>query len=163
MDEYQESVMVALLPDVTDWSTLKLPHITLVYAGEIPDIPSHTRYELTKAAYALATKYPPQMLDVLGFDIFGEGESMVDVLLLRPTDELDAMYDVLEPWNKSKHPFNPHATVGPLGSLKDDSPTKMYCPRILVSWGTDNISFRFNGRPSDEIPTYGDEVSPNEY
>jgi hypothetical protein len=38
MSEFDSSVMVALLPTTTYWCHQELPHVTLIYAGQIPDL-----------------------------------------------------------------------------------------------------------------------------
>jgi 2'-5' RNA ligase len=144
MGEFDESVMVALLPTTSEWCRIELPHLTLVYAGQISDLPPSTHNELAKAAVLLSKVSPVITLDVLGSDIFGE-EDLVDVLILRPTEWLIAMRSAVEYWNASEHKeFKPHVTVGPMGSLPDYIPNTITFNRILVSWGTDQMTYPLN-------------------
>lgn len=111
MDGYNNSVMIALLPTTSDWCSLELPHMTLVYAGEIKDLPTYAFNELAKDASYLSTL---------------------------------AMRSFVEKWNRSKHPFNPHATIGPVGMLPSTIPSSLYFNRLILSWGTDNLVFQLN-------------------
>lgn len=141
MDGYQSSVMIALVPTTSDWCKLQLPHMTLAYVGEIPDLAPTAHNDLLKAAITLASETDPLTLDVIGNDVFGEGEKMVDVLLLRPDAELMSIQRAVAPFDVSEHPFKPHVTVGPFGSIRDTTPDRITFYRILVSWGEDTASF----------------------
>ena len=144
MDTFQSSVMVALLPTTSDWCHIALPHLTLVYAGEIQDLKATDENELAKTALALAMTCPPLMLDVLTKDVLGAGEEQVDTLLLRPTPQLLAMRSVVESWNASQYKtFKPHVTVGPVGSASDVIPDYLIFDRIMLGWGDKQLTYRF--------------------
>ena len=141
MNDFQESVMVALLPVSTSWSKLELPHLTLVYAGEIPDLPLTAFNDLAKDAAALAALTRPLSLPVTEVEVFGD-EEKVDVLRVRSSPELLAMRHALEKWNASKYPFRPHATIGPVGSRTlVPIPEQITFDRIHVGWGEESLCF----------------------
>lgn len=144
MDDYDDSVMVALLPTTDSWCHIPLPHLTLVYAGEIPDIPKTTYNELLKAAAMISMTNNPITLVSIGTDIFGGGdEDEVDVIRLHESDALKAMQRSLHFWNRSKHKFNPHVTVGPVGSLSH-IPETITFDRIMIGWGTSHTIYTLN-------------------
>lgn len=142
MDDFKESVMVALLPVTTDWCKIELPHLTLVYAGEIKDLDPEDYNKLGKDASSLAMMTRPITLSVTGVEVFGE-EDKVDVLRFRPTPELEAMRHVMESWNASEFPFRPHATMGPVGTrmLIPFIPESVTFDRIAVHWGETCLTF----------------------
>lgn len=140
MDRYSDSIMVAFLPTTTDWCRQELPHMTLVYAGKVSDHSPGQFNELAKDASMIAMLAIPFVLKVQGLDVFGD-EEKVDVLRLRSTPELLAMRRVVERWNKSEHPFNPHVTIGPVGPRVPDMPSVIGFDRILVTWGVDHLVF----------------------
>lgn len=140
MEDHSESAMIALLPVSTEWCKIDLPHMTLVYAGEIPDLPEGTFNELAKAASSISMLAPPISLAVTGVEVFGD-EEKVDVLRLETTPELLAMRKIVEPWNRSTYPFNPHCMIGPVGSLDQVAPTRLGFNRIYVGWGEQNLTF----------------------
>lgn len=145
MQNFKSSVMVALLPVRTDWSKLELPHLTLVYAGEVKDLKPTAFNELAKDASLIASLSHSIMLKVLGVEVFGD-EDKVDVLRFQPTPELWAMRRVVEDWNASEFPFRPHATIGPVGSnVGMETPSYMAFNRIMVGWGDENITFNLKG------------------
>ncbi len=139
MDDFDDSVMVALLPVTSDWCRIEVPHLTLVYVGEKKDLKPTVFNELAKDAALIAMLSNPIMLKVMGTDIFGE-EDKVDVLRLQPTPELWAMRRAVERWNASEYPFKPHATIGPTGTLVE-TPTYLAFNRIMVGWGKENLTF----------------------
>lgn len=144
---FEDSVMVALIPTTSDWCAIDLPHLTLVYAGKIPDLPPTAFNELAKVALDIAFQFSPIVVDVLGTDTFGGGSDdspMVDVLLLRPIEPLLQMRMMLERWSASEHPFAPHVTVGPIGSGKDQTPDAIMFDRIMVAWGPEHLTYRLN-------------------
>lgn len=146
MSKFSSSVMLALLPTTTEWCKIELPHLTLVYAGETEDLSQMEHNELAKVALELALTCPQLTLDVVTTDLFGGGdEPDVDVLLLRPSPQLFAMRSVVESWNVSKHPFRPHVTVGPQGSLPSDIPTQLTFDRIMVGWGDTHLTYSLKG------------------
>lgn len=135
MQDVSQSVMVALLPlEPVEWTQTDLPHMTLVYAGQIPDLRPTVFNELGKIAAVIGNGFAPVVTDVLATDILGD-EELVDVLLLRPTQEILAMRAMLEPWDASMHRFKPHVTVGPAGSVKDHVPNQLIFDRCIVKWG----------------------------
>lgn len=136
-----EGVMLALLPTSTEWCKLELPHMTLVYAGTKDKLRPGDFNSLAKDAASLALLSRPFTLRVRSVDIFGGGEEeKVDVLRFQPTSELFAMRRFVEKWNRSQHPFNPHATIGPVGSAQD-VPTFISFDRIYVGWGDESLTF----------------------
>ncbi len=143
MDKYKDSIMIALLPLQTDWSTLECPHLTLVYSGKIEDHKPGEFNELAKDAGSLAMMNNRFSLEVLGVEKFGDEEEPVDVLTLRPTPEIMAMRRFVEHWNKSEHKtFRPHATIGPHPSMIGETPRRLVFDRIGVYWGEESLVFR---------------------
>lgn len=145
MLEVEKSVMIALLPTIADWCRLELPHMTLVYAGEIPDLKPTDHNEMAKMALSIAMICGPITLHVFTTDVFGDGQDKVDVLRLKTTPELLAMRQMVERWNASEHPFNPHVTVGPVGSITDLIPAAIRFDRIMVAWGDDQLVYKLVG------------------
>lgn len=140
-----ESVMIALLPDRADWCHIAFPHLTLVYAGQIPDLSPGIKNEMGKTILDFARKFESQRLNVDRPDIFGDNEDgHVDVLRLQPTPELMVMRSLIQHWNASEHPFNPHVTVGPVGSLQGDIPSSIFFGKIGVYWGTSKLICTFS-------------------
>lgn len=137
-----DGVMLALLPTNGEWCKQPLPHMTLVYAGTIDDV-SYTAFgDLCKDALTVVRLLRrPLLLDVTGVEVFGD-EQKVDVLRLGPTPDLLTARKIVEYWNASQHPFSPHATVGPEGSVDGEIPTKLYFDRLYASWGPRNLTFR---------------------
>lgn len=143
MDEFSSSVMIALLPTEASWCKQDCPHLTLVYAGEIPDLKIGTFNELAKDASTLAMLSNSLRLKVVGMDVFGDdAEGRVNVLRLQPSSELLAMRRVVEHWNASEHPFNPHVTVGPVNVGVDIVPDSIGFDQLMVGWGDDKVTFR---------------------
>jgi 2'-5' RNA ligase len=143
-DEYSDSVMVALLPMTTSWCNIALPHMTLVYAGEIKDLKQTDYNALAKDVASIAMLASPVTLQVLGVAQFGDGVEKVDALNLRSNSALLAMRNMVEQWNASNYPFNPHCTIGPVGSLKGMCPPYLAFDRIAVCWGSDLLTFWLN-------------------
>ena len=145
MNNGKESAMIALLPMTTDWCKIDLPHMTLVYAGETKDLNPGEFNELAKDAASIAMLSNPITLQVLGKETFGnwseKPEDMVDVFRLRPSSELLGMRNLVENWNESEHPFNPHVTIGPVGSAVEMAPVYLAFDRIMVGWGTEYLTF----------------------
>lgn len=148
--DVEKSAMIALLPTVDDWCKIDLPHMTLVYAGEVPDLPSSAFNEMAKDAASLAMMTWPITLKVIEVAQFGEGEEKVNVLRLRLTPELVAMRRFVDRWNRSDYRlFNPHATIGPVESdpfsqtMEDVPMYPMYLSfdRIMVAFGTESMTF----------------------
>jgi 2'-5' RNA ligase len=148
----EQSVMIALLPIASDWCKLELPHMTLVYAGEIPDLNPSEFNEIAKDAASIAMLSGPITLKVTGIEVFGDTDK-VDVLKLQPTSELLAMRRMVENWNASDFPFSPHATIGPVGSSvalqqTGDIPRWVAFNRVYVGWGEESLTFLMNTRNS---------------
>lgn len=137
-----DGVMIAYLPTTTYWCRQEFPHMTLVYCGTVDDLKPTALNELAKDAISVARLTGPLMLNVVGTDVFGDENEKVDVLRLYPTPQLILARQLVEKWNASQHPFNPHATVGPEGSAWGDLPTNLYFDRLAVSWGTKNMLFQ---------------------
>jgi 2'-5' RNA ligase len=133
--------MVALLPINSEWCRIDLPHLTLVYAGEKASFGPNAFNDLAKDAASIAMMSSVLTLRVLGRDLFGE-EDDVEVLRLFPTPELMAMRHVVESWNASEFPFNPHVTVGPKIDTAVVEPKYIAFDRIMVAFGEDNLTFR---------------------
>lgn len=139
MTEYDDKVMVAFLPTTTEWCHIDLPHLTLVYVGDKNKLDANNFNSLLKDAFQIAVLTRSFALEVQKVDVFGE-EEKVDVLRLRATPELWAARHLLEKWDVSEHPFNPHVTVGPEGSTVYPIPRMIGFNRIVVSWGTENMT-----------------------
>lgn len=142
---YKDSVMIALLPIQTDWSTLECPHLTLVYSGKIEDHKAGDFNEMAKDTGALAMMNNRLSLEVLSIEKMGDEAEPVDALIFRPKAELTSMRRFVESWNKSEYKsFKPHATIGPSPSKIDYPPRQVVFDRIGVFWGEDSIVFRLN-------------------
>lgn len=140
--DHKQSAMIALLPMTTDWCRIKLPHLTLVYAGEISDLSPGDFNTMAKDAASLAMLTRPLTLEVLNKEVFGnwstDPDNMVDVFRLRATSELLAMRNFVEKWNRSEFTeFNPHVTIGPAGAQIVEQPRMLAFDRIMVAWGED--------------------------
>lgn len=135
MSEFDSSVMVALLPTTTYWCHIELPHVTLIYAGEIPDLKLTVRNDLAKQTISIAQDFGPFSVNVTGTDVFGTND-LVDVMKLELNPELRAMRSKLEEWNGSEHiDYRPHATIGPVGSPLENLPIRLTFDRICFKWG----------------------------
>lgn len=139
MSDFPDSIMVALFPTTEYWCTQELPHLTLVYAGKIQDVPSTVKNDLAKEVISIAFDFGPVSVPVTGVEIFGDDEP-VDVLRLELTDELKAMRSRLEYWNLSQYKeFKPHSTIGEVGSYSGTIPPKLLFDRIGLVWGDQTI------------------------
>lgn len=147
MAEDEQSVMIALLPITDDWCKIELPHMTLVYAGELPDLSATNLNDLCKDASALAAlRNTTLYVKVMGIQTLGGGvnhDPQVDVLCLQPTPELMAMRRYVEHWNASEFPFKPHCTIGPTGQYLENKPSALAFDRIMVAWGKEQLVFNF--------------------
>lgn len=135
------SSMIALLPMTSDWCCIELPHLTLVYAGEIKDLQESAFNDMCKDACSIAMLARPVTLRVTSREKFGnwseDPANAVDVFRLQATSELLAMRHQVEGWNKSEFKdFNPHVTIGPPGSVVNP-PSYIAFDRIMVAWGRD--------------------------
>lgn len=137
--------MLAFLPTTAEWCNIDLPHMTLVYAGTIDKLGESSFNALAKDAASIAILTRPFALTVRDVDVFGD-EEKVNVLRFRATPELLALRKYVERWNASKHPFNPHATIGPADSFVDYRPGVVGFDRIMVGWGDEQIVFNLNTR-----------------
>ena len=141
MNNFSKSAMIALLPVSSDWCKIELPHLTLVYAGEIDKLGRLEFNELGKAASMLALLGRPLALNVIGTEVFGD-EDKVDVIRFRTSLELLAMRKIVEKWNASQYPFRPHSTIGPAGSAATvDIPRQIYFNKVYVGWGDESLTF----------------------
>jgi len=137
--------MIAFVPTNTDWCRLPDPHMTLVYCGTISELSLGVFNELAKAAITVARMlHRPFSLDVTGVEVFGD-EEKVDVLRLFTTPQILLARQMVERWNASEHPFEPHATIGPEGSASGILPTKLYFDQIMVAWGNRQLVFPLTG------------------
>lgn len=143
MDEFNDHVMIALLPITSDWCDIELPHLTLVYAGTIDELKASAHNELAKEVSAISMLSSSITLKVVEPARFDDGK--VDVLRLRLTPELDAMRHTVKGWNKSEHPFNPHVTCGPANGRIRPVPSYIAFNRIMLAWGTSHLVFWLNG------------------
>jgi 2'-5' RNA ligase len=136
-----ESVMIALLPTSAEWCRIALPHMTLVYAGDKSKLKVTDFNEIAKDASMLAMLSGVIGLRVIDRETFGPPEDQVDVFKLQPTSELFAMRRAVESWNASEFPFNPHVTIGPVGSFVEFPPQSIIFDRIMVGWGDESLIF----------------------
>lgn len=137
----KQGVMVAFLPTTAEWCLQELPHMTLVYAGTTDTLRVSDFNNIAKDAATVAMLMRPFTLYVKHVDVFGD-EEKVNVLAFRETSELLAARRIVERWNASKHPFNPHATIGPATEYVANPPGIVRFDRIMVAWGTDSLVFK---------------------
>ena len=152
-DGHSTSAMVALLPDGdTSWCLQTLPHVTLVYAGQVDDAAPGTRERLEQACAELALTHAPMIVPVTGVDTFGR-EERVDVLTLA-VDRLAPLRAAVEWANASEFTeFKPHATVGPEGSAASiDVPATLTFSRLMLSWGHDDVTWFLVGGQTRSRP-----------
>jgi 2'-5' RNA ligase len=143
MDEHTQGVMVALRPITSDWSTLSLPHLTLVYAGKKGELRPTDFNSLAKSTASIAMEHSTIQLYTDGLDVFGvEGEE-VEVIKVRATPQLMRMRQSVVSWNQSDWPYNPHVTIGPRGSFKlgMEIPPAIAFDRVLLQWGEEELNF----------------------
>lgn len=136
----KEGVMFAFLPAEAPWCQLDLPHMTLVYAGLISEHGPADFSAMAKDAASLATLTPPLSMTVAGVEVFGDTDP-VKVLRFRPSPEILAARRLIETWNASKFPFNPHATVGPVSTITEYPPPSVLFTKLLLAWGNDQLVF----------------------
>ena len=153
MASNENDVMVALLPIVSDWASIEFPHLTLVYAGKKDDLSPSDLDGLSKATLSIAMLGRPLTLRTLTKDVFGDGTTdspKVDVLRFHPSLDLLKMRTIVEDWNASEHPFNPHLTVGPEGTWKvDSSPVMVAFDVVAFCVGNERQEFRMSRGMSD--------------
>lgn len=147
MDGFNESVMVALLPRTSEWCRIELPHLTLAYVGEIPDLQPSTWSDLLKAAITISSSFAPIVVSVLGVERFGEPDNPVDVLLLDSSPDLMAIQRTVDDWETGQfRAFRPHCTIGPPGAIVGITvPTEISFDRCVVSYGSQNTSYKLVG------------------
>lgn len=143
--EFPSSAMIALLPTTTDWCKIALPHMTLVYAGDITKLQPTDYNRLAKDAAAIAMMTRSLTLEVLGKEPFGnwstDPNAMVDVFRLRATPELLALRHMVDSWNASEFDFNPHVTIGPASQNFVEQPRYLTFDKVYVGWGNDGLTF----------------------
>lgn len=143
-----DKVMIALLPIVSDWCTLDLPHLTLVYAGKMADLKPTDFNDMAKAASMAACLSDPITLQVMSRERLGDenpDEDPVDVFRLRPSQELLALRTFFDDWDASIYDdYKPHVTIGPVGTPVDMTPRYVAFDRLAVVWGPDSIVFNLN-------------------
>lgn len=138
-----DSVMIALLPVDSSWCNIALPHLTLVYAGLTTALKPTDWNDIAKDAAMLAMLSNPIGLFVQAQELFGADQD-TNVFTLKPTPELWAMRRAVEKWNASQFPFNPHVTIGPVGSQPTFTPSVIRFNRVLVAWGQEQLTFNMN-------------------
>jgi 2'-5' RNA ligase len=142
MDEHQLDVMVALRPITTDWAHVALPHLTLAYAGKKSDLAPNDFNQLAKTVSSIAADFKTVQLETKGLEVFGQEPERLDVITLHPNANLLAMQRRVSFWDKSTFPFNPHCTIGPVGSNKGRPlPIALAFDRIMLSWGEEELNF----------------------
>ena len=142
-EDHQDDIMVALLPMTTDWSTLELPHLTLIYAGKVADHKPYEFNNMAKDVSSLAALSRPIALEVMSIGPLGPPEDTVSAIMFRPKTELMAMRNFVEKWDTGKYPvYKPHATIGPYPSSPPMTPSQIAFDRIAVCWGSDHLVFQ---------------------
>lgn len=142
MGDYPDSSMIAFLPKSAPWVKQDLPHLTLVYAGEISESDAELKSELIFNAAVIAMLLPKFQLKAKSLEIFGE-EDKVDVLTFEPTTNLLKARQLVKEYNASQHKiYKPHVTIGP---AQDRSglvlPHLVEFDRIMVGWGDERYEF----------------------
>ena len=142
-NNFDDSAMIALLPTTSWWCEIELPHMTLAYAGKIADLNQVDHNAMVKTCLDLALTCYSIELVVLGHEVFGD-EEQVDVLRLRSDPDVLALYSQLKHWDDGSHPFNPHVTVGPVGTIQDPEkiPDSIQFDRIAVAWGDSVLPYK---------------------
>lgn len=139
MAEHDDKVMIALLPTTTFWCRIDLPHLTLVYAGDVTNLTQDDKSSMAKTVADIAKSFNPVPAVVLGTNVFGEGEEMVEVLELKLNEQLDVMRSMVQHWNASQYTeFKPHVTVGDLKFHGSLVPNIITFDRIGLFWGSDS-------------------------
>lgn len=151
--------MIAFLPVDGSWCKQDFPHMTLVWGDSIDNLQPNDFNALAKDALSVCKITGTFNLSVTGVDQFGEGMDQVDVLTLYPTPQLLLARKLVESWDKSGFDFNPHATIGPVGSAaainevppvysdgyrRQALPTKLYFNRIAACWGDKKLVFNID-------------------
>lgn len=155
-----DGIMIAYLPVDGSWCKQDFPHMTLVYAGTTDEMDRSQFNSLAKDAISASRMTGSFSLPVTGVEEFGEDDEAVDVLVLYPTPQLILARKFVENWNKSQYKeFQPHATIGPVGSAsaivenpapysesyrRQALPTKLYFNRIAACYGNDRLIFNID-------------------
>jgi 2'-5' RNA ligase len=142
MDNQSNSIMVAVLPQTSDWCKLELPHTTIIYGGEVTSSKPTMFNELAKLASNVAENTSEFLAKVTDVSVFGE-EEKVSVLVLERTEELLKLRRRFEKWDDSDFSrYKPHATIGPEGTVINPVPMYLVFDRLAVVWGDQILSFR---------------------
>ena len=142
MPNSNSSIMVALLPVSSEWCKIDLPHVTIVYGGEVSSSKPTMFNELAKLASLVAGMTNELLAKVEKVDIFGD-EERVSVLVLEKTKEVLELRRIFEKWDDSNFTvYKPHATIGPEGSEINPVPLYLVFDRLAVVWGDQILSFR---------------------
>ena len=140
-----DGVMIAYLPVNTEWARQPIPHMTLVYCGTIDDLAPGAYNRLAKDAISAGLMTGPLTLEVTGVDVFGDDPEKVDVIKLHETPRLRTARKMVENWNASDKPFDPHATIGPVGMANEVViPPVLFFDRIMVGWGDQRMVFQLS-------------------
>lgn len=142
MDEdHSKDGMIALLPTTTDWCKIELPHMTVVYLGDIEILDMDAYSDLCKRAAAVAQVTGPIGAKVMGTEVLGD-EEKVNTLKLEPSPQLMALREFFDEWDQSEFDFHPHCTIGPADGLTPEMiPMYLMFDRLMIGWGDDVITF----------------------
>lgn len=147
--------MIAFLPVDGSWCKQDFPHMTLAWGGPIVDRNENDFNAMAKDAISASGITRTFSLNVIGVEQFGDTEP-VDVLTLYPTPALLLARNLVEKWDTSGFEFQPHVTIGPVGSAaaimeippiysegyrRQSLPTKIYFNRIAACWGDKRLVF----------------------
>jgi 2'-5' RNA ligase len=153
--------MIAFLPSNAPWCKQELPHMTLVYAGEIEGRDKSEFNEMGKDAITAARIVRTFSLTVTEIQQLGDEGEAVDALIFYPIPQLLVARKMVESWNQSEHKdFLPHVSIGPAGSAFADDvpqngyvdenyntkrrntlPASVYFDRLAICWGDDKLVF----------------------
>lgn len=140
--DFSNSSMIAFLPDQGDWCEQDLPHMTLVFTGEIDALSPLVKNILLKETFLLSASMDPFTLRVTGLEKFG-AEDKVDVYTLEKTKDLiNARYHV-SVYDKSEFDFSPHVTIGKhrADRTMKNAPKFLTFSNIVFSWGLEKIVY----------------------
>lgn len=145
MDEHSDDIMIALLPKEAPWCKIDLPHMTLVYGGEVATAPMGFDSKIADVSKKLAESFYPQLVRVLWPTVLGDSpDSLVDVFELEISPDLRAMRKMVESFNRSEYTtFVPHVTIGPKDTYHkgDPMPETILFDRLFVSYGTNDTTY----------------------
>ena len=142
MDKFEgeDHVMIALLPITTDWSTLDLPHLTLVYSGKVQDHNPSDFNAMAKDCYSLSMIGRALVIETSEVEDLGPEDDQSTVLRLRPTTELIAMRNFVRSWDRSEWPsYKPHVTIGPAPQPTNPMPPMLAFDRLMIGWGEERL------------------------